>query len=122
MNPADMEDDGLKSGDTVTLVTEADDGVERSLSELQVVPYDIPRKSACGLLPGMQWADPALALCRRQQGAGGEIRSGAPVQGCYSGDHRRRRDSDLDGLSLAAEPVPFVSSIGPELAVGSTCE
>jgi anaerobic selenocysteine-containing dehydrogenase len=51
MNPADMEDDGLKSGDTVTLVTEAGDGVERSLSELQVVPYDIPRKSIAGYYP-----------------------------------------------------------------------
>ncbi|MET4186084.1 molybdopterin-dependent oxidoreductase alpha subunit [Bradyrhizobium sp. JR7.2] len=51
MNPADMEDDGLKSGDTVTLVTEAGDGVERSLSELQVVPYDIPRKSLAGYYP-----------------------------------------------------------------------
>jgi molybdopterin-dependent oxidoreductase alpha subunit len=51
MNPADMEDDGLNSGDTVTLVTEAGDGVERSLSELQVVPYDIPRKSLAGYYP-----------------------------------------------------------------------
>ncbi|MCP3442281.1 FdhF/YdeP family oxidoreductase [Bradyrhizobium sp. CCGUVB14] len=51
MNPADMKDDGLKSGDTVTLVTEAGDGVERSLSELQVVPYDIPRKSLAGYYP-----------------------------------------------------------------------
>ncbi|WP_258766040.1 molybdopterin dinucleotide binding domain-containing protein [Bradyrhizobium arachidis] len=31
MNPADKEADGLKFGDTVTLVTEANDGVERSL-------------------------------------------------------------------------------------------
>lgn len=51
MNPADMEADGLKSGDTVTLVTEANDGVERSLSELQVVPYDIPRRSIAGYYP-----------------------------------------------------------------------
>lgn len=51
MNPADMEDDGLKSGDTVTLVTEAGDGVERSLSELQVVPYGIPRRSVAGYYP-----------------------------------------------------------------------
>jgi len=51
MNPDDMEADGLKSGDTVTLVTEANDGVERSLSELQVVPYDIPRRSIAGYYP-----------------------------------------------------------------------
>ena len=51
MNPADMNADGLKSGDTVTLVTEAGDGVERSLSELQVVPYDIPRRTIAGYYP-----------------------------------------------------------------------
>lgn len=51
MNAADMEADGLTAGDTVTLVTEAGDGVERSLSELQVVPYDIPRRSIAGYYP-----------------------------------------------------------------------
>jgi hypothetical protein len=51
MNPADMEADGLKFGDTVTSVTEANDGVERSLSELQVVPYDIPCWSIAGYYP-----------------------------------------------------------------------
>src|SRR3954470_1347987 len=51
MNPADMEGDGLKAGDTVTLVTEAGDGVERSLSELQIVPYGIPRRSIAAYYP-----------------------------------------------------------------------
>jgi molybdopterin-dependent oxidoreductase alpha subunit len=51
MNPADMDAEGLKSGDTVTLSTEAGDGVERTLSELQVVAYDIPRKSIAGYYP-----------------------------------------------------------------------
>src|SRR3954468_8140183 len=51
MNPADMEEDGLKSGDTVTLVTEAGDGVTRSLSELQIVPYGIPRRSIAAYYP-----------------------------------------------------------------------
>jgi molybdopterin-dependent oxidoreductase alpha subunit len=51
MNPADMEREGLKSGDTVTLSTVADDDVERSLSELQVVAYDIPRGSIAGYYP-----------------------------------------------------------------------
>jgi hypothetical protein len=35
----------------VTLSTEADDGVERTLGELQVVAYDIPRKSIAGYYP-----------------------------------------------------------------------
>jgi molybdopterin-dependent oxidoreductase alpha subunit len=51
MNPADMEKEGLKQGDTITLSTDADDGVERTLSELQVVPYDIPRQSIAGYYP-----------------------------------------------------------------------
>jgi molybdopterin-dependent oxidoreductase alpha subunit len=51
MNPADMEGEGLKPGDTVTLSTEAGDGVERTLSELQVVAYDIPRRSIAGYYP-----------------------------------------------------------------------
>jgi molybdopterin-dependent oxidoreductase alpha subunit len=51
MNPADMEKEGLKSGDTVTLSTVADDDVERTLSELQVVAYDIPRRSIAGYYP-----------------------------------------------------------------------
>ena len=41
----------LKPGDTVTLSTEADDGVERTFSELQVVAYDIPRRSIAGYYP-----------------------------------------------------------------------
>jgi molybdopterin-dependent oxidoreductase alpha subunit len=51
MNRDDMAEAGLKQGDLVTLSTEADDGVERSLSELQVVAYDIPRKSIAGYYP-----------------------------------------------------------------------
>jgi molybdopterin-dependent oxidoreductase alpha subunit len=51
MNPADMKSEGLRSGDTVTLSTVAEDDVERTLSELQVVAYDIPRKSIAGYYP-----------------------------------------------------------------------
>jgi molybdopterin-dependent oxidoreductase alpha subunit len=51
MNPADMEREGIKSGDTVTLSTVADDDVERTLNELQVVAYDIPRSSIAGYYP-----------------------------------------------------------------------
>jgi molybdopterin-dependent oxidoreductase alpha subunit len=51
INPEDMADIGLRQGDLVTLRTEASDGVERSISELQVVPYDIPRKSIAAYYP-----------------------------------------------------------------------
>jgi molybdopterin-dependent oxidoreductase alpha subunit len=51
INPDDMAAIGVQQGDLVTLSTEASDGVERSLSELQVVPYDIPRKSLAAYYP-----------------------------------------------------------------------
>jgi molybdopterin-dependent oxidoreductase alpha subunit len=51
MNPADIEKEGINSGDTVTLSTVADDDVERTLNELQVVAYDIPRGSIAGYYP-----------------------------------------------------------------------
>ena len=51
MNPADMAAADLEQGDTVTLQTEAGDGVERILNELQVVAYDIPRGSLAGYYP-----------------------------------------------------------------------
>jgi molybdopterin-dependent oxidoreductase alpha subunit len=51
INPDDMAELDLKQGDLITLSTEANDGIERSLSELQVVPFDIPRKSIAGYYP-----------------------------------------------------------------------
>jgi anaerobic selenocysteine-containing dehydrogenase len=51
MNAVDMAKLGLAEGDLVTLSTEANDGVERQLGDLQVVAYDIPRKSIAGYYP-----------------------------------------------------------------------
>jgi molybdopterin-dependent oxidoreductase alpha subunit len=51
MNAEDMAEVGLAEGDLVTLSTNADDGVDRKLYDLQVVPYDIPRKSLAGYYP-----------------------------------------------------------------------
>jgi molybdopterin-dependent oxidoreductase alpha subunit len=51
MNAEDMLELRIRQGDLVTLSTVANDGVERSLSELQVVTYDIPRKSIAGYYP-----------------------------------------------------------------------
>jgi anaerobic selenocysteine-containing dehydrogenase len=51
MNAVDIAELGLAEGDLVTLSTEADDGVERQLGDLQVVAYDIPRKSIAGYYP-----------------------------------------------------------------------
>jgi len=46
-----MAEIGLQQGDLVTLSTAAGDGIARSIGELQVVPYDIPRKSIAAYYP-----------------------------------------------------------------------
>ena len=51
MNPEDMRELGIQQGDLITLCTESDDDVERSLSGLQVVNYDIPRNCIAGYYP-----------------------------------------------------------------------
>jgi anaerobic selenocysteine-containing dehydrogenase len=51
MNRADIADLRLESGDKVILSTVSDDGVERSLGGLQVVPYDIPQHCVAGYYP-----------------------------------------------------------------------
>jgi anaerobic selenocysteine-containing dehydrogenase len=51
MNAEDMKDIGVQQGDLIALSTEANDGIERSIGELQVVTYDIPRRSVAGYYP-----------------------------------------------------------------------
>lgn len=51
MNPDDLAGHGLKPGDLITVSTVANDGVDRSVGELQVVAYDIPRKAMAGYYP-----------------------------------------------------------------------
>jgi molybdopterin-dependent oxidoreductase alpha subunit len=51
VNPDDMVALDLSEGDAVTLVTAADDGVDRRLTGLRVVPYDIPRRCIAGYYP-----------------------------------------------------------------------
>lgn len=47
LNAQDMQRRGIAAGDDVTLTTVADDGIERILSGLMAVPYDIP-PGCCG--------------------------------------------------------------------------
>ncbi|TFL10000.1 FdhF/YdeP family oxidoreductase [Pusillimonas caeni] len=51
MNRADMERLGLAEGDSVALRTAADDGAERRVGELKVVPYDIPEGCCAAYYP-----------------------------------------------------------------------
>ncbi|MBI1180271.1 MAG: FdhF/YdeP family oxidoreductase [Alphaproteobacteria bacterium] len=51
INEADMAELGLREGEMATLVTDSDDGIDRRLAGLQVVPYDIPRGCVAGYYP-----------------------------------------------------------------------
>ena len=51
LNEADMQRLGLAAGDSVTLETAADDGVERRVGNLRVVPYELPQGSAAAYFP-----------------------------------------------------------------------
>ncbi len=50
LNPRDMEEAGLKTGDVVDLISEYD-GQERVAPAFKVVPYEIPRRSAGTYFP-----------------------------------------------------------------------
>ena len=51
MNIDDIKERGLSVGQEVTASTVVDDGIERQVSGLKVVPYDIPKGCACGYYP-----------------------------------------------------------------------
>lgn len=51
MSEADMARHGLGKGDLVALRTQADDGVERRVGGLQIVPYDVPAGCIAGYYP-----------------------------------------------------------------------
>jgi molybdopterin-dependent oxidoreductase alpha subunit len=51
MNEKDIGRLKLRKGDIVTLLTAADDGVDRRLGGLQVMPYGIPEKCIAGYYP-----------------------------------------------------------------------
>ena len=51
MGEADMARHGLAKGDVVALTTVADDGVERRVDGLQIVPYDVPPGCIAGYYP-----------------------------------------------------------------------
>ena len=75
MNPADMDAEGLKQGDTVTLSTEANDGVERTLSVLQVVAL---HPECNGLIPLWHYAEGSKVPAAKS------IRCTSPRMSCRS--------------------------------------
>jgi molybdopterin-dependent oxidoreductase alpha subunit len=53
MNPADIERDGLKAGDVVSLVGDAGDGAVREVGGLTVTPFNLPSGCIGGYYPEM---------------------------------------------------------------------
>jgi molybdopterin-dependent oxidoreductase alpha subunit len=51
INPDDMAELGLQEGSRVTLLSDAHDNIDRRLEGLQVVAYNIPRRSIAGYYP-----------------------------------------------------------------------
>lgn len=51
MNPAEIAKAGLHKGQIVTLVGDAEDGVDRRVSGLKVVPFDLPDGCVAGYYP-----------------------------------------------------------------------
>ncbi len=51
MNRTDIAELGLKAGDQVTLSSASDDGIDRQLAALQIVPYDVPKGCLVGYYP-----------------------------------------------------------------------
>ena len=80
MNAKDIGRAGLATGDTVTLETEADDGVKRGARRPPNRGLRHSRKMHRRLLPRMQRPAAPLALCRGQQGARGEVDPGAIIR------------------------------------------
>jgi molybdopterin-dependent oxidoreductase alpha subunit len=94
INPDDMAELGLQQGDLVTLSTEAGDGVERSLSELQVVAYDIPRGSIAGYYPE---CNALIPLWHYAEGSKVPAAKSIPV--------RIFKDSPLEYLGTSEVPI-----------------
>jgi molybdopterin-dependent oxidoreductase alpha subunit len=58
MNPDEISRAGLKAGQMVSLVTDADDGVSREAGPLKVTPYKLPDGCVVSYYPEMNWLVP----------------------------------------------------------------
>lgn len=77
MNPADIAEHNLEAGMTVTLVSDADDGIERSVSGLEVRSYDIPRGCLGGYYPEL---NPLIAMSHHAQQSNVPASKSVPVR------------------------------------------
>ncbi|TYL82902.1 formate dehydrogenase, partial [Bradyrhizobium rifense] len=77
MHRNDIERWGLKEGLTVTLTTAVDDGVDRQVSGLRVVAYDIPEGCIAGYFPE---CNPLLPLWHHEEKAKTPAAKSIPVR------------------------------------------
>ncbi len=77
MNPRDMQRQGLKEGDIVTLAGDADDDTRRAVEGLKITPYDLPDGCVGGYYPEM---NPLVPLWYHDEASKTPASKGVPVR------------------------------------------
>lgn len=77
MNSGDMHDRGLDDGDTVDVVGEAGDGVERVVRGMRATVYDVPKGTCAGYFPE---CNPLLPLWHYAEGSKVPAAKSIPVK------------------------------------------
>jgi molybdopterin-dependent oxidoreductase alpha subunit len=77
MNPAEIERAGLKEGQMVSLVSDADDGVHREVGPLKVTPFRLPDGCVASYYPEM---NPLVALSHHDQQSKTPATKSVPVK------------------------------------------
>ncbi len=77
VSPADMAAQGLREGQTVTLAGDAGDGVRRAVTDLAVVPFDLPQGCVGGYYPEL---NPLVPLWLHDTASHTPASKGVPVR------------------------------------------
>jgi molybdopterin-dependent oxidoreductase alpha subunit len=88
MNPTDIERLGFRAEELVDMSTAVDDGVERTVRQFQVVPYDIPEGCVGAYFPE---ANPLVPLWHHDSKASTPAYKAIPVRLARSASQQRAR-------------------------------
>jgi len=77
MNPDDIARDGLASGQMVSLVSDADDGVHRQVGPLKIIPFNLPNGCLGAYYPEM---NPLIALSHHDEKSKTPANKSVPVR------------------------------------------
>ncbi|MBA1375103.1 FdhF/YdeP family oxidoreductase [Sphingomonas ursincola] len=77
MSPADIAAAGLKPGQRIALVGDADDGIDRRIGGLEVVAFDLPSGTIAGYYPEL---NPLIALSHHDQESKTPASKAVPVR------------------------------------------